>query len=84
MAGYNHSYGDYLRAAVAHGYVVRACEEAYHEDQTVAPDEFPEPPPTAGPPEIWDLHPWAPEATNAAKNGRTAVVGWDFELRPDI
>jgi SAM-dependent methyltransferase len=83
IAGYNHGFGDYLRAALAHGFVVRACEEAYRDEQTVAPDEFPEPP-TAGPPEIWELHPWAPEATNAAKNGHTAVVAWDFELRPDI
>jgi len=83
IAGYNHCIGDYLRAAVAHGYVVRACEEAYHDDQTVAPDELPEPL-TARPPEIWELHPWVREAANAAKNGHTAVVAWDFELRPEI
>jgi ubiquinone/menaquinone biosynthesis C-methylase UbiE len=51
IAGYNHGFGEYLRAAVSHGYVVRACEEAYRDDQIVASDEFPEPL-TAGPPDI--------------------------------
>jgi ubiquinone/menaquinone biosynthesis C-methylase UbiE len=83
IAGYNHGFGDYLRAAVSRGYLVRACEETYRDDQTVAPDEFPEPP-TAEPPDIWELHPWVREAANAAKSGHTAVVAWDFELRPGI
>jgi ubiquinone/menaquinone biosynthesis C-methylase UbiE len=83
IAGYDHAFGDYLRAALAHCYVVRACEEVYRDDQTVAPGEFPEPL-IAGPPEIWELHPWVREAANAAKNGHTEVVAWDFELRPDI
>lgn len=83
IAGYNHGFGEYVRAALLHGYVVRGCEEAYRDDQIVAPDEFPEPP-TAGPPDIWQLHPWVREAANAAKSGQTAVVAWDFELRPDI
>jgi ubiquinone/menaquinone biosynthesis C-methylase UbiE len=83
IAGYNHGFGDYLRAAMLHGYVVRACEETYRDDQTVAADESPEPL-TAAPPEIWELHPWVREAANAAKSGHTAVVAWDFELRPDI
>jgi ubiquinone/menaquinone biosynthesis C-methylase UbiE len=83
IAGYNHGFGDYLRAAVSHGYLVRACEEAYRDDQVVASDEFPEPL-TPGPPDIWELHPWVREAANAAKSGHTAVVAWDFELRPDI
>jgi len=49
MAGYSHSLGDYLRAALPHGYVVRACDETYRDDHTVEPDEMPEPL-TPGPP----------------------------------
>jgi hypothetical protein len=83
VAGYSHSLGDHLRAALPHGYVVRACEETVRGADTVAPDETPQPL-TAGPPDIWELYPWVPEAANAAKVGQAAVVAWDLELRPDI
>ena len=32
------------------------------------------------PPSIWDLHPWAPEAANAAKGDDPALIVWDLEL----
>ena len=86
IAGHSHGLGDYLRAALPHGYVVRACEETYREADTVAPDEMPEPL-TPGPPDIWELHPWvrdAANAANAAKAGQAAVVAWDLELRPEV
>ncbi len=83
IAGYSHGLGDYLRAALPHGYVVRACEETYLDADTVQPDEAAEPP-TPGPPDIWELHPWVRDAANAAKAGQPAVVAWDLELRPDI
>jgi SAM-dependent methyltransferase len=83
IAGYSHGLGDYLRAALPHGYVVRACEETYRDDRTVEPDETPEPL-TPGPPDIWELHPWVPEAANAAKAGHPAVVAWDFQLLPGV
>lgn len=83
IAGYSHGLGDYLRAALPHGYVVRACEETYRDDHTVEPDEKPEPL-NPGPPDIWELHPWVPEAANAAKAGQPAVVAWDLELRPEV
>lgn len=83
IAGYSHGLGDYLRAALPHGYVVRACEETYRDGDTVTPDELPEPL-TPGPPDIWELHPWARHAANAAKAGQPAVVAWDLELRPDV
>jgi SAM-dependent methyltransferase len=76
-----HGLGEYLRAALPHGYVVRACEETYRHAHTVAPGEKPEPL-TPGPPDIWELHPWIREAADAAKVGQAAVVAWDFELRP--
>jgi SAM-dependent methyltransferase len=83
IAGYSHGLGDYLRAALPHGYVVRACEEIYRDALTVAFDEEPEPL-TPGPPDIWELHPWVRGAANAAKAGQSAIVAWDFELRPEV
>ncbi len=83
LAGYSHGLGDYLRAALPHGYVVRACEETYSDAHTVQPGETAEPL-TPGPPDIWELHPWARDAANAAKVGQPAVVAWDFQLRPDV
>lgn len=83
IPGYSHGLGDYLRAALPHGYVVRACVETYRDADTVEPNETPGPL-TPGPPDIWELHPWAREAANAAKAGQPAVVAWDFELRPDV
>jgi SAM-dependent methyltransferase len=83
IAGYSHSLGDYLRAALPHGYLVRACEETYRDGPTVGPDETPEPL-TPGPPDIWELHPWARDAANAGKAGHPAVVALDLELRPDV
>lgn len=83
LPGYSHSLGDYLRAALPQGYVVRDCVETYRDADTVKPDEKPRPL-APGPPDIWQLHPWAPEAANAAKAGQPAVVAWDFELRPDV
>lgn len=83
IAGYSHSPGDYLRAALPHGYIVRACEETYREEQTVRPDEVPGPL-TESPPNIWELHPWVRDAANAAKCGQPAVIAWDLELRPEV
>lgn len=83
IAGHSHGLGDYLRAALPHGFVVRACEENRLGDAVVGPDQRAEPL-TPGPPNIWELHPWAAEATNAAKAGQPAVVAWDFELRPEV
>lgn len=83
VPGYSHGVGDYLRAALPRGFVVRACVETSRDGDTAPPDEKPEPL-TPGPPDIWELHPWAREAANAAKAGQPAVVAWDFELRPDV
>lgn len=82
ISGYSHGLGDYLRGALPHGFVVRACIETCRDDLTVAPDEQPEPL-SPGPPDIWELHPWVRDAANAAKAGQPAVVAWDFELQSD-
>jgi ubiquinone/menaquinone biosynthesis C-methylase UbiE len=83
IAGYSHGVGDYLRAALPHGYVVRSCDEVRRNADIVAPDEVPEPL-TPGPPDIWELHPWVRDAANAAKAGQPGIIAWDFELRPDV
>jgi len=83
LAGYSHGLGDYVRAAVKHAFVVRGCEEVCREDHIVEPEEAPAPL-TPGPPDIWELHTWIPEAANAATAGQPAVVAWDMELRPDV
>lgn len=83
VPGFSHGLGDHLRAALPHGFVVRACVESFRNAETVGPDERPAPL-TPGPPDIWELHPWAPEAANAAKAGQPAVVAWDLELPPDV
>ena len=67
IAGYSHSLGDYLRAALPHGYVVRACEEVYRDDLTVEPDQMPGPL-TPGPPDIWELHPWVHRARHSSSS----------------
>ena len=80
VANHHHGLGDYLRAALVAGFEVRACEEAYRPPDTVYDDELPEPL-TPGPPDIWELHAYAGDAANAARDGQPAAVAWDFELR---
>ena len=77
---WRHSTGDYLRAALAHDFVLRACEEPTRPPLTVEPGEQPEPLDLSRPPNVWALHPWAPDAANAARAGMTALIIWHFQL----
>jgi hypothetical protein len=63
--------------------VVRECLEGRHGERTVDPAQEAEPL-TPGPPNIWELHPWAREAADAARAGQSGVVCWVFELRPEV
>ncbi|WP_434174892.1 class I SAM-dependent methyltransferase [Brachybacterium conglomeratum] len=83
VEGHCHGLGEYLRAALPQGYVVRECLEGRHGERTVDPAHEAGPL-TPGPPSIWELHPWAREATDAAKAGQAGVVCWVFELRPEV
>ncbi|RBM21039.1 SAM-dependent methyltransferase [Prauserella sp. PE36] len=81
LVTHRHLVGDYLRAALPLGLIVRRCEE-------------PRPParePDAGPAngsvslEPWDLWPWSlaglvPEAAWAANAGVPALLVWHFQL----
>jgi hypothetical protein len=44
-------------------------------EETPAPVEHPDLPPN-----LWELHPWAAEAANAAKRDDPALIVWDLEL----
>ncbi|MFI6813921.1 hypothetical protein ACIBG7_15980 [Nonomuraea sp. NPDC050328] len=77
IASHRHPLGDYLRAALAAGLELRACEEP-----RVAKE---------GPPvtvaevlEKWEVWPWAlaalvPEATRVADAGVPSIVVWHFQ-----
>ncbi|WP_412544406.1 class I SAM-dependent methyltransferase [Longispora sp. K20-0274] len=80
MRNWRHSTGDYLRAALRHGFLVRRCEEPTRPYLTVEPDDLPEPLDHSGPPDVWALHTWIPDAANAARAGMTALLVWHFQL----
>lgn len=83
VAGYPRGLGEYLRAALPHGFIVRSCEEAYRPAEIVGIDDPPESL-QAGPPDVWALHTWIREAANAAIAGQPVVVAWNLQLRPEI
>ena len=80
LPNWRHSTGDYVRAALEHGFLVRACEEPLRPDLTVEPDELPEPLDLTEPPDVWSLHPWVADAANAARAGMAALIIWHFQL----
>lgn len=78
---------DYLVAALPLGLQVRRCEEPRVPyplvDHTGTPPADPVPVPAHvpdAPPDIWSLHPWCPDATNAAWRGKPAAIIWHFQL----
>ena len=77
---------DYLAVALPAGFDVRRCEELRRrtplvddEGRDLEDPETPEHRP-GRPPNIWALHRFAPEATNAAQRGRPQAIVWHFEL----
>jgi SAM-dependent methyltransferase len=77
---------DYLAVALAAGFEVRRCEELRrrtplvdHEGRDLSDSDTPEHRP-GRPPNIWALHRFAPEATNAAYRGLPVVIVWHFQL----
>ncbi len=79
---------DYLAAALPLGFEVRRCEEPRRPSPMVRPDggsvTDAEPPPKHDPeeaPDIWALHAFATEATNAAYRDLPAAIIWHFQLR---
>ncbi|WP_086161716.1 class I SAM-dependent methyltransferase [Streptomyces marincola] len=84
IASHRHAVGDYLRAALAAGLVVRGCDEPL--------PPAPRPPAAgtgaagvAGAPGPWHLWPWslaalAPEAARVASAGVPAMLIWHFAM----
>lgn len=88
MRSWVHPTSAYLHVALPLGLRVLSCEEVgrdmdmvdatgteYLDDEPVerwtARDE---------PPSIWELHPWAPAATNANFRGKPSCIVWHFRL----
>jgi hypothetical protein len=81
VARYHHTVGDFVRAALAAGLQIRACEEPRGSDDDQSPPPAPHPEADPG---DWAAWPWSliallPEAARAAW-AVPAVVVWDFEL----
>jgi hypothetical protein len=76
---------EYLAAALPLGLHVRRCEEPLRpyplvdqhgtSDGAAVPDHVP-----GEPPNIWALHRWCPDATNAAYRGQPIAIIWHFQL----
>ena len=76
---------DYLAAALPLGLQVRRCEEPRRpspligdDDTEASPEHVP-----GNPPNIWALHPYCADATNAAWRGEPAAIIWHFQLFAD-
>lgn len=90
--GYMPSWGrrtsEYLAAALPLGLQVRRCEEPLRPsplvDERGWSDGVPDPDHVPGePPNIWALHRWCPDATNAAYRGQPIAIIWHFQLGAD-
>jgi SAM-dependent methyltransferase len=76
---------EYLAAALPLGLHVRRCEEPLRpfplvdehgaSEGAAVPDHVP-----GEPPNIWALHRWCPDATNAAYRGTPIAIIWHFQL----
>ncbi|MGI8723562.1 MAG: class I SAM-dependent methyltransferase [Geodermatophilaceae bacterium] len=78
----------YLAAALPLGFEVRRCEEPRRPNPLVRPDAGSvtdsAPPPEHDPnepPDIWALHAYAAEATNATYHDLPAAIIWHFQMR---
>ena len=82
---------EYLAAALPLGLELRRCEEPRRPDPLVDDEgtsiydiqhgnEPPEPHTPGQPPNVWSLHRWCPEATNAAWRGSPAAIVLLFQL----
>jgi SAM-dependent methyltransferase len=78
LRNWRHSTGAYVRAGLRHGFTVLACEEVQRPALTVEPGEEPEAREPGSPPDVWALHPWIPDAANAARAGLPALIVWHF------
>jgi len=83
---WRHETSAYLRAALPYGFVVRDCQEPLRPASPVEAQARSTPVPTlvpGEPPDVWNLHAWAPEATGATYQNASCLIVWDFELAED-
>jgi SAM-dependent methyltransferase len=85
---YTRSASEYTQPAYRHGFTLVELQEPRRWEPLVRPDggapDDDEPPPEHDPnepPNIWALHPFIPEATNAAFAGTASTYVWHFQLR---
>lgn len=76
---WDHSTGDYVRAALAAGFAIRDFQELVAEVEPEEPEENPGPPTPGAPMSIWQLHPWASRAAHAVRDGRPCLSTWHFQ-----
>lgn len=80
---WRHPTSAYLRAALPHGFIVRGCHEPLRAQPVVDPSSPPDAAPRERPdqpPDVWEMHAWAAEATNAVYRDEPCLIVWDFEL----
>jgi SAM-dependent methyltransferase len=80
LPNWRHGTGEYVRVALAHGFVVRACEEPVRPPMDAGDWDPPEPHEPGEPPSVWALMGAVPAAAHAAYLDAPAVIVWDFEL----
>ncbi len=78
---WQHGVGEYLRAALAHGFEALACEEPEREPLDADDWDPPEAPDPGEPPNPWSLMAFAPQATWATYLGTPALLVWHFRRR---
>jgi SAM-dependent methyltransferase len=76
---WRHSTGEYVRVALAHGFVVRACEEPWRPPMDADDWDPPEPHAAGEPPNIWALMGAVPAAAREEYLDRPALVVWNFQ-----
>jgi SAM-dependent methyltransferase len=77
---WRHGTGEYLRAALSHGFEVRACAEPVRPPMDAEDWDPPEPHPAGEPPNVWALMGAVPTAAWATYLGTPALLVWDFQL----
>jgi SAM-dependent methyltransferase len=78
---WRHGVGEYLRAALAHGFEALACAEPVREPLDADDWDPPEVPEPGEPPNPWGLMPVVPQATWATYLGTPALLVWHFRRR---
>lgn len=77
---WNHSTGDYLRAALSAGFEVLACEDLVAEVSGEDDEDPSEAVDFSQPVGIWSLHGLVPAAAHAVRDDRPCLTVWRFRL----